>query len=55
MGLLSSSENECYVCGKEIDPDDCIEEDGKQFCCEKCKEKYEEEEHQDEEEICQFC
>lgn len=55
MGLLSSGDNECYVCGKEIDSDKCLEEDGKQFCCKKCKEKYEEEEHQDQDEICQFC
>ena len=53
MGLIGSSEEECYVCGKEIDSDTCIEEDGKKFCCEKCKERYEEEEEPDE--ICQFC
>lgn len=55
MGILSSDENECYVCGKEIDSENCVDMDGKKFCCEKCKEKYEEEEHQDQDEICEFC
>lgn len=53
---MSSSENECYVCGKEIDSEECIELDGHKFCCEKCKEHYEDQEQQDDkEEVCQFC
>lgn len=54
MGILGSNGDECYVCGKEVDSDNCIEKDGKKFCCEKCEEKYEEEEGQ-QEEVCQFC
>lgn len=54
MSLLGSSDDECYVCGKELE-DDFKEEDGKKFCCEKCVEKYEEEEKTDQEEVCQFC
>ena len=55
MSLLGSSEEECYVCGKELG-DDTVEEDGKSFCCEDCKETYEKEEKPDEkEEVCQFC
>ncbi len=53
MSLLGG-EDECYVCGKEIDSENCIEEDGKKFCCEKCKEHFEEEQ-QDKEEVCKFC
>lgn len=54
MGLLGSSGDECYVCGKDLG-DDYEEEDGKKFCCENCKEKYEEEEKVDQDEVCQFC
>jgi hypothetical protein len=55
MSLLGSSDEECYVCGKELG-DDPEEEDGKKFCCEDCKEQYEHEEKPDEkEEVCQFC
>lgn len=55
MSLLGSSDDECYVCGKEIG-DDPKEEDGKKFCCEDCKEQYKHEEKSDEkEEVCQFC
>jgi hypothetical protein len=55
MSLLGSSDEECYVCGKEVG-DDPIEEDGKKFCCEDCQEQYEHEEKPDEkEEVCQFC
>ncbi len=55
MGLLSSSENECYVCGKDVG-DDALEEDGNVFCCEECKEHYEDEEKPDEkEDVCPFC
>lgn len=54
MSLLGGSSEECYVCGKDIDSDDCVEFDGKKFCCEKCKEKYEDEQ-EDSEEVCQFC
>jgi hypothetical protein len=54
MSLLGNSEQECYVCGKELG-EDIEEEDGKKFCCEKCKEKYEDEEKTDQEEVCQFC
>jgi len=56
MSLLGSSEDECYVCGKDVDSDECIEEDGEKFCCEDCKEQYEHEEKSDDkEEVCQFC
>jgi hypothetical protein len=54
MSLLGSSEEQCYVCGKDLG-DDCEEEDGKKFCCKSCKEKYEDEEKTDQEEVCQFC
>lgn len=54
MGILGgSSEDECYVCGKEVG-DEPVEKDGKKFCCEKCEEKYEKEEGE-QEEVCQFC
>lgn len=53
MGILGSSGDECYVCGKEIE-EDPVKHDGKKFCCEKCEEKYEEEE-EEQEEVCQFC
>lgn len=52
--MLGSSQNECYICGKEVGEDE-LKEDGKIFCCEKCQEKYEEEEKTDQEEVCQFC
>lgn len=55
MSLLGGSGDECYVCGKELG-DDFEEEDGKKFCCEDCKEQYEDEKKSDEkEEVCQFC
>lgn len=53
MGLLGSDDKECYVCGKSVG-EDPLKEDGKVFCCEKCKEHYEEETEQ-KDEICQFC
>jgi len=53
MGILSgSSEEECSLCGKEV-VEDSVEKEGEKFCCESCKEKYEEEKEQ--EEVCQFC
>ncbi|MFB6208143.1 MAG: hypothetical protein ABEJ69_02240 [Candidatus Nanohaloarchaea archaeon] len=58
MSLLGGGDDSktCYVCGKEVDSDKCIEEDGKTFCCEECKQHYEDVEKPDEkEEICQFC
>jgi len=55
MSLLGDSGEECYVCGKKLE-DDFKEEDGKKFCCEECKEHYEDEEKsQEKEEVCQFC
>jgi len=53
MGILSSG-SECYICGKDVDSDECLEFDGQKFCCEKCKEKYEENQ-EEQEETCQFC
>jgi len=53
MSLLGSSDEECYVCGKKAG-EDSIEEDGKVFCCNDCKEHYEEKE-EEKEETCQFC
>lgn len=53
MGILSGDE-ECYVCGKDIDSDTCIEKDGKQFCCEKCEDRFEEEQ-ESKEDVCKFC
>lgn len=53
MGIIGSSGDECYVCGKDIE-EDPVEHDGKDFCCEKCEEKYEEQE-EEQEEVCQFC
>lgn len=56
MSLLGSSGEECYVCGKDIDSDDCVEFDGHKFCCKECKKQYEDEEKPDDkEEICEFC
>ena len=55
MSLLGDSGEKCYVCGKKLE-DDFKEEDGKKFCCEECKEHYEDEEKsQEKEEVCQFC
>lgn len=55
MSLLGGSEDKCYVCGKEVDPEEALEEDGKQFCCQECKKHYEDEEKSDEKEVCKFC
>lgn len=54
MGILGSSGNECYVCSKDIEEGEAVEEDGKKFCCEKCEQKYEDEEAE-KEEVCKFC
>ncbi|MFB6213920.1 MAG: hypothetical protein ABEJ07_05150 [Candidatus Nanohaloarchaea archaeon] len=59
MSLLSSSETECYVCGKEVDPEEAPsareDEDTVYFCCEKHEEQYHDEEQPDEDEVCEFC
>lgn len=56
MSLLGGSGNDCYVCGKDIDSENCVEHDGEKFCCKDCKKKYEEEQQEAEkEEVCQFC
>lgn len=55
MSLLGSDDDVCYVCGKDLG-DDFVEEDDKKFCCEECKEHYEDEEKPDDkEEVCAFC
>lgn len=55
MGLLSGGD-ECYVCGKDVDAEECIEIDDKKFCCGECKDRYEDKQKEDEkQEVCQFC
>lgn len=56
MALLGGSSEDCYVCGKDLGDDHPEDEDGHSFCCEECKQQYEDEEKADEkEEVCQFC
>lgn len=54
MGILGSDKDECYVCGKDLEEGSTVKQDGKEFCCENCLEKYEDEE-EEKEEVCQFC
>lgn len=57
MSILGSSDEdveECYVCGKEVEPDECVEYEGKKFCCEKCRDRFEEEQ-EEKEDVCKFC
>lgn len=59
MSLLGDSEDECYVCGKEVSEDPpSVEEDGEelQFCCEDHRNQYmDEEQPNEEEDVCEFC
>lgn len=55
MSLLGGSKTQCYVCGKDVDPEDAIEKYGHTFGCEECVEQFEDEEKPDETEICEFC
>lgn len=59
MSLLGSDGEECYVCGKDVDPEEAptAEQDGETlyFCCEKHEEQFHDEEEPDEDDVCEFC
>ncbi len=58
MALASQEQEdmvECEVCGKEVPRDEAVG-DGNDFCCEECKEHYEDSEKEDsKDEVCEFC
>ncbi len=59
MGLLGGggdSAETCDVCGKDVGDGPVTDDEGNTFCCEECKNHYEDEEKSDEkEEVCEFC